>query len=480
MTDDSNYMFKGERAIEPDNRYYMEIPNNETLEIYHGGLKVNYKDVSIQGKGKIFVRWLPSPDIWFKLQFCDECGSVPRGKDHILSETGPNQPDNYLEIKGFPEHILEHDKHLFPAKGKIRRLSHSIIDPSFIAGTVAFPSNAISCDYIKFYITNFMNYHGNYIYHNASGEPDIYPGRIIMIDTDWTAKIDAIRIPKRHNDDSDNPIDRVKETGGFIITHTGILKRTDDSTFALFDGINCLRAINFFTSFMRGAWCGPILSSGVKSGEIVWQDGIIGRHSAWTNKRSWMDEYDSSMTNIGTLFKNFMMIWQNTKKRDTIASLVQWYVEANQNAGGIEGSIILIHSAMELLANMNGYNGPVRTILRKLIEDLKIDPHIPEKHANLKQVYDDERYKLETEGKPDTWDGPTTLSELRNVIVHPKWNGKWKDYRPPLHVVSKEARKEALDLGLWYLELSILKKMGYTGIYFNRINIKPEKVPWLS
>jgi len=522
MTDGPNNQFKSEQAIEPDDRYLMETPNKETLEIYRGGLKVNYKDVIIKGKGKIYVRWLPLPDIWLMLQFCDDCGSVPRGKGHILVETGPNKSDNYFEINGFPEGFFERNKHLFPAKGKIRKMRHSVIDPNFIAGTVTFPSNAavldnslevssldidswllsvpapnglmladfvelsnttsnaVSCDYIKFYITNFINYHGYYIHCNTLGEPNTYPGRMNMMNEDWTVKIDAIRIPKRHKDNSDNPIDRVKETGVFIITHTGILKRSDDSIFLLSNGINYLRAINFVTSFMRGAWCGPILSSGVKSGEIVWQDGIIGRHSAWTNKCSWMDQYDSSMENIETLFRNFMMMLQNTRKQDTIMSLVQWYVEANQNAGGTEGSIILIHSAMELLANMNGYNGPVRNILRRLIEDLRIDPCIPEKHTNLKQAYDDDIYKLKTDGKPDTWDGPTILSELRNVIVHPKGNGTGKDYRPPLHAVSKEAREEALDLGLWYLELSILKKLDYTGIYFNRINLRSEKVPWLS
>ena len=81
-----------------------------------------------------------------------------------------------------------------------------------------------------------------------------------------------------------------------------------------------------------------------------------------------------------------------------------------------------------------------------------------------------------TNGKPDTWDGPSIFSEMRNAIVHVKDK---KNFRPPLHEVPNESREETLDLGLLYLELCILKRLGHNGEYFNRVNLKYEIVPWI-
>lgn len=341
---------------------------------------------------------------------------------------------------------------MFPAKGKFRRMLHSDKDPSFIEGTVTFPSDALDCGYIKFYIINSMN----------------YPSGLRMVENGWIVRIDTIRATK-------NPIVQVGETGGFIITHTGTLKRIDEPTFALSEGIKYLRAIHFFTSFMRGAWCGPILSRGYKSGEVVWQDGITGRQSAWTRSHGCMDGHNPSIKSIEMLFQNFMTKWQS-QDGDAIESLVQWYVEASLNAGGIEGSIVLVHAALELLANLKKDEGPAYLKIRNLIKDLEISPDLTEKQENLKLTYDESEYSPKLKkGAPDKWDGPRIFSSLRNAIVHDK---EKRDDRPPLYDVPNVARQEALKLGLWYLELSFLKLLNYRGPYFNRINIKSEDVPW--
>ena len=62
---------------------------------------------------------------------------------------------------------------------------------------------------------------------------------------------------------------------------------------------------------------------------------------------------------------------------------------------------------------------------------------------------------LLTNKKPDTWDGPSIFSEMRNAIVH----AKDKSNRPSLHLIPDSAREDALKLGLWYLELCILKRL---------------------
>ncbi len=168
---------------------------------------------------------------------------------------------------------------------------NSIREPNILAGNVTFPTPSANCDFIKFYIPNFIK---NF-------------DRQLLAENDWTLKIDATEVPG-HSDSSD-PIKQVEDVGGFIITHTGILKRTDKSEFALADGINCLQAIYFLTSFMRGAWCGPTIARGINDGnKIIWQDGVDPRLTPWAFTHVCLGQ--SSTEGIEELFQNFLKKWR--------------------------------------------------------------------------------------------------------------------------------------------------------------------------
>ena len=191
----------------------METPN-QPLEMYRGGLKVEYKDVTVRGKGRIFVRWLPMPEIWFEMQFCDECGlgypaTITSGEvANYLRETGPNQPNNWLEITGIPEHAVKWKKHLFPGKGKFRMMHEGTKDPNILAGNINFPQHDGNCNCIKFYLMNLKNF-----------------GDLKLTDKTWTLSIDAINFTRLPDDELNILEGRMKKTGGFIITHTGVLER---------------------------------------------------------------------------------------------------------------------------------------------------------------------------------------------------------------------------------------------------------------
>jgi hypothetical protein len=68
-------------------------------------------------------------------------------------------------------------------------------------------------------------------------------------------------------------------------------------------------------------------------------------------------------------------------------------------------------------------------------------------------------------------DSPHALTEIRNNITHPE--------RPAQY---SNAYFEAWSLGLWYLELALLRICGYNGSYSNRLVAKlvgeVEDVPW--
>ena len=155
-----------------------------------------------------------------------------------------------------------------------------------------------------------------------------------------------------------------------------------------------------------------------------------------------------------------------------------WYVESNGDAGGVEGSIILTQAAFELLAHV---------LLVEVLKEIKADPfrkmeaskkigrllthcgiplEIPPSLAALRSWATDK-------------DGPQAFTEIRNGLVHanPKKLEK-------LNQVSLDGRRDAWQLGLWYLELVLLRLFDYTGTYANRLNppdYRPppvERVPW--
>jgi hypothetical protein len=72
--------------------------------------------------------------------------------------------------------------------------------------------------------------------------------------------------------------------------------------------------------------------------------------------------------------------------------------------------------------------------------------------------------------------GPVTLTKLRNGMAHPRQLQR-------SYATTALQRYEARQLSLWYLELSILRLVGFTGRYGNRLRRsrwkgQVEKVPW--
>lgn len=75
-------------------------------------------------------------------------------------------------------------------------------------------------------------------------------------------------------------------------------------------------------------------------------------------------------------------------------------------------------------------------------------------------------------------DGPTTIVKLRNGVVHPKQSKRKFVLQAP-----QLARVEAQEIGLWYLELVLLRLFEYDGVYYPRfLNDYPsntkQRVPW--
>jgi hypothetical protein len=102
---------------------------------------------------------------------------------------------------------------------------------------------------------------------------------------------------------------------------------------------------------------------------------------------------------------------------------------------------------------------------RLLFSSLNLPLDIPVEAPELKQ--------LSTNGPTNWLDTPYALTEIRNSLVHPEHKRRGQ---------FTSAYYEAWNLGLWYLEMSLLAICGYRGTYANRLKQRSvgqvENVPW--
>jgi hypothetical protein len=241
---------------------------------------------------------------------------------------------------------------------------------------------------------------------------------------------------------------------GFALTHVGTFQKTGGASFMIDEAIDFLNALYYFFSFIRGAWCGPTLSIGTLKDTVVWEPWDLNQTTSWINvdsNQNWFDRRNPM--EIDGAFQSFMNKWRYSATNEKVQMLIQWYVEANQHAGGTEGSIILAHSALDLLSSILSIKADkAHQRIRELFIKCGTDIKLPRKLNNLFAIYHGN-------------DIPKTLSRLRNELVHPS-NGF-----DPISIAqaSSEAREEALKLGLWSIERSLLHFFDYKGHYYNRI-----------
>jgi hypothetical protein len=175
-------------------------------------------------------------------------------------------------------------------------------------------------------------------------------------------------------------------------------------------------------------------------------------------------------------FAGFMHAWEREVWREPLVYATQMYVEANGPVFA-ETSLVLTQAALELIAwvriveeeesqtepEFNKLRASDR--IRKLLEWLELDSAIPEQFAALR-----------LEAARLGWvDGPHAIDAMRNALVHPR-------QRERIENTDLYARIELHELSLWYVELALLRAIGFDGQYSSRLGSHTsgyvELVPW--
>lgn len=388
-----------------------------------------------------------------------------------------NLASMHSKNNSFSLELKNHNKKI-NAYIKIHKVSNSkersLIFSLFSEPLVGVGDDNTQMQYVVFYLYNFKKIIAN------KGR---YSKHVNLEADNWVVELKSFV-------DSDNTFKKLKSEGGYGLTHVCCLRKKDGAPISGKEARDKLDMLYYFFSFAKGAWCNPVCAVGFDSSNRVWESWSSPKESCSRSLGSWFDEHH--LEQLENLFPGFMKKWNDEDWNDTLHKVIYWYVISNTSE--TDTGIILAQSALERLyyqklkeASANATSKPkdpervslkLNNLFCKLNLPIKL---IEESTPRLKKLADDvNEYVNEniTDKKKKAkmvWnDAASALTGMRNYLVHPVNEYDSVKFGPAIYDANK--------LGLWYLELSLLKECGYSETYRNRLTAKSieevEKVPW--
>jgi len=306
-------------------------------------------------------------------------------------------------------------------------------------------------------------------YAQHPSQAGLQKDRLELVGGGWVLKLDPMKAGG-YGDVS------AAEGTFFKFTHSGYLTKEDGEAFSCEEAHAALNVIASFLSFCRGRWVAPALVKGfTEDGAIGMQEWGTRLVEPYTECATWLDRMQAQ--EMAKAFAGYMRKAMDPDWQDAVYTAIYWYTRTNGTSAGVDGSIILLQAALELLAwqllvqqkvlSGDGFTRlPAADQLRLLLDRCSIPLEIP---SGLKE--------LASAAAAFNWtDGPQAFVEMRNSMIHPP--KKAKSQKPVLAI------NDAWRLGEWYLELVLLKLFDFNGKYANRTREsqyvgQTENVPWI-
>lgn len=325
----------------------------------------------------------------------------------------------------------------------------------------------------RFHLINWPEFFGkgNYVLQKSENSWQAF-GRLSFSLDDWDIDISPLENFKAL-------IEQVEESGGSAITHAGSITKRGGNLFSADELQQLIDDINNIFSFILGRWSHTclhvgMLPNGEKARELL---GVPTSNSdRFDGSRSVFDIHHPELF-IDLAVQLFSLI-KHPDWRKEFYKIAYFYVNSNSAGRGLNVDLALIpaQSCLELLSwiycisdrkllsqrafeSRGGLNAYER--IKLLLRSLDIPLNIPESCDSL----------LSSPGKK--WeDGPAAIVELRNRIVHPTETRK----------TPSRTYYDAWKLAMWYIEMVVLRRSGYSGKYANRLRQhwigEVDDVPW--
>ena len=347
---------------------------------------------------------------------------------------------------------------------------------SFIKGTLSqqavFGDKSIAVEKIIFSIPNFRDLHGLPVKKTSSKNFSTSMNRLRLENDNYIISIDKCSDYKKRQES-------LEEKGGYIILYYGELT-SKKGPLKLEDTKEIFHCLDTFLTFINGRRTSAMFLQGIYESEVIWCDYTDYFVDPYKVVQSWQQRH--SVSGLNELWQHFSSLWKETEDKNFLITTIHWYVEANSNRGFSEGSIIMAQTALELLYNWwiienkklivgkDSENINASNKIRLLLSQLNINHSVPESFKQLEQFIVDSK---------DIVDAPDAVVQIRNAIVHSQ-----EEKRKKLSAIHYKAKYEALQLCIWYIEMTLLCILNFDDIYFNRCSKEiyaskaEELVPW--
>lgn len=431
---------------------------NTILVIYEGEYSIKNETGEIKLNGKITYEWFANSGVYFYGNPITDNGELFKAS---------NQNGTFSVIVDGLEF----------GQGFITKFGFGNLTETKIKGTISqhaiLGDKSVSVEKVKFSIPNLREFHGLPVKRITEKKISTSMDRLVFEDETYKITIDKCTDFKKRKENLD-------EKGGYIILYNGELtgKKAPLNHADTRDLFHCL---DTFLTLLNGRRTSALFIQGIFEDQVIWTDYTDYFVDSYKSVQTWPQRH--SIANLNELWIRFREVWNNNPEdKNFLTSLIHWYVEANGHAGFSEGSIILAQTALELVYNWwivenkkmilgkDSENISASNKIRLLISQLNIPSNIPAAFTEL------QKFKDTTD---NVIDAPDSIVYIRNAIVHSQ-----EEKRKKLSAIHYKAKYEALQVYIWYIELSLLCILDYNGEYFNRCSkeiyaIKAEQqVPW--
>lgn len=421
----------------------VEMPKaNQPISIYNGNFILKNERIEIEPKGKIYFNWFPDLGSNFECEIYLEHKSIS-----LLGRTNPLS-------------LLIKDKKLgdvFITSTKFGSADIPVQLKGFLNNFTLLGDKTIPVDTIKFSVPNLREFRGTAVKHISESKIRSYANRVRFEDEKYQFILDkSFDYSERNNSLIDN--------GGYIINYAGQLKLKNNNPITFSETKEIFECFHYFISFLNGRRTSALFKKGSVKDEDFWIDYTNYYTDPFKIVNSWTSKSD--IYDFDKIWKSFRKLWKDPESKNFLTSVIHWYVEANGNSGLIEGSIILSQTALELIYNwwviekkgmLSGKdkdNISASNKIRLLLSQINQDFNVPSFFSNLQKIVNKSN---------EISDAPDAIVFIRNAIVHSQ-----ADKRKKLSEIPATAKFEALQVSIWYIELLLLKILGFEGKYHNR------------
>lgn len=427
----------------------MSAPNS-SIKIFEGDFIIQHKEIEVTVTGSVYFEFLPQLRASFS------------GKPKIVPNSFLSQIVQFDPFEIFVESFKIGTGYITDTN--IGTSHQEPFIEGICDGSVFMGDSTIPVENVIFSIPNLRNFLGNPVKKQKG------PTSISSLSNRIELENESIKFILDKSPEYKELDKSLRKKGGYVLQYSGEL-RSKKGPMLFKDIEDSFHCLNTFLNFINGRRTSALFRCGFVGEQLKWSD-----YSSYpVNSYKYVHSWPTTLPDLSNMWRRFSALWKNKNDKDFLTSAIHWYVEVNNNAGYIEGSIIMAQTALELIYNWwivedkkliigeDSKKLSASNKIRLLLSQLNIVSSNPESFNSLEELV----------GKNNVDDAPEAMVFIRNAIVHSN-----KNKRTRLLTIASDAKNEALQLSIWYIEMALLRILEFDGKYADRITKKTNYVPW--